>query len=201
MKRILVFILTALVSLQTFADEIELNIFGGYRIGGDMQDANTDEKSEFDETNSFGLLISQEYDSEYDMEFIYTSQNTDLINTSSPSSQRLNVDIEYFLIGGSQIWQEDKMDKFFGAAIGAIHLSPADTAFSSKSRFTLSIAGGAVYKLTKHIGLRLELRTYFSSLGDSSFFCSSDSSGGQCVFIGEGVLTQVEANMGLRFGF
>ena len=202
MKKILGFIFITLTSPQTFAEETEISIFGGYRIGGEIQNTNTDTTVDFDETNSFGILIGQEYESEYSMEFIYTSQNTDLnLTTTSPSTKLLNIDIEYFLIGGSQIWKGDKIDKFLGAGIGAIHLSPSNAVFSSQSSFALSIAGGAVYKFTENIGLRFELRTYFSSLGDSSFFCSSGSSGGQCAFEGDGVLSQVEANAGLRFRF
>ena len=202
MKKTLAFIFAALISSQTLADEAEISIFGGYRIGGEIHNSETDETVDFDETNSIGILIGYKYDAETFIEFVYTSQNTDLNDTStSPSTKLLNVDIEYFLLGGSQIWKGDKIDTFFGGGIGAIHLSPSNTGFSSETSVAISVAGGAVYKFTENIGLRFELRTYFSSLGDSSFFCSSGSNGGQCAFIGDGVLSQVEANAGLRFRF
>lgn len=202
MKKTLIFIFATLISPQTLADEAEISIFGGYRIGGELHDSNTDETVDFDEANSIGILIGYKYGAEHFLEFVYTSQNTDLNDTStSPSTKLLNVDIEYFLLGGSQIWKGDKIDKFFGVGMGAIHLSPSNNGFSKKTSFALSVAGGAVYKFTENIGLRFELRTYFSSSGDSSFFCTSGSGGGQCEFIGEDVLSQVEASAGLRFRF
>jgi opacity protein-like surface antigen len=202
MKKILSFIFVVLISPQALADETEISVFGGYRIGGEIQSFDTDQTVDFDETNSLGILIGYKYDAEYFFEFVYTSQNTDLNDTTtSISTKLLNVDIEYFLLGGSQIWKGDKIDKFFGAGIGVIHLSPANAVFSSTSKLALSVAGGAVYKFTDNIGLRFELRTYFSSLGDSAVFCNSGSNGGQCTFIGDGVLSQAEVNAGLRFRF
>jgi opacity protein-like surface antigen len=110
------------------------------------------------------------------MEFLYSFQNTNLNDGSVPGKKLLNIDVEYFQLGGSQIWSDKKMDHFFGATLG----------------------GGLVFKLTKNIGLRLELRAYFATMGNSEALCGS---GGQCIVVGSYLMNQADANVGLRFRF
>jgi len=199
MKKILGFIIFALTSPQTMAEGAEINIFSGYRSGGDLENATTGNKVSLDETDSYGIIIAKDYGPEHVMEFLYSHQNTDLSDANAtPSTKLLNVDVEYFQIGGSQIWVEEKIDKFFGATAGAIHLNPNDSSLSSKSRFAMSLGGGIVYKFTKNLGLRLALRGYFASLGNSETFCGS---GGQCIVVGSGFMKQFDANVGLRIRF
>jgi len=188
------------MSSQSMAEEgTEVSIFGGYRAGGELENTDTGNNASFGETNSYGVIIGTDYGARHVMEFLYSYQKTDLTDTGSiPNSKLLNLDIEYFQLGGSQIWDGEKTDKFFGGTLGAIHLSPNNSALSSKTRLSMSFGGGMVYKFTENIGLRLELRAYLSSLGDSSAFCGPNN---QCVVVGDGFMTQVDANAGVRFRF
>lgn len=159
MKKILGLIIAVLISTQCLAEDTEISVFSGYRTGGEMDNAVTGSKVELDEANSYGIIIGFDYGPEHVMEFLYSNQNTDLNDANTfPSTKLFNVDVEYFQLGGSQIWTGKKFDKFFGAGMGAIHLNPNNSAYSSKSRFAMSLAGGTVYKFTKNIGLRLEIR-------------------------------------------
>jgi len=151
-------------------------------------------KASFDETSSYGFIIGKDYGPEHVMEFLYSHQTTDI---SSAGVKLINLDIEYFQVGGSQIWAEKKIDKFFGATLGAIHLSPNESSRSSESKFAMSLGGGMVYKFTKNIGLRLELRAYFSAIGNSQTLCA----GNNCIVTGSGFMNQFEVNAGLRFRF
>jgi len=201
MKKIFSIIVLQLLFIfqPVLAEDTEISIFSGYRTGGDFENANTGLNVGLDESASYGIIIGQDYGPEHVMEFLYSYQNSDLIDANTvPGTKLLDVDVEYFQVGGSQIWNDKKIDKFFGATFGAIHLNPNDSSFSSKSRFAMSLGGGMVYKLTKNIGLRLELRAYFSSFGSSSTFCASN---GQCIVAGDGFMRQVDANAGLRFRF
>lgn len=198
MKKILSFLFLTLLSTQTFAKGTEISIFSGYRAGGELDNASTGQSAEFEETNSYGIIIGKDYGPEHVMEFLYSYQNADLNSTSTaPITKLLNVDIEYFQVGGSQIWVEKDIDKFFGATLGAIHLNPNDSTLSSKSRFAMSFGGGLVFKLSKTIGLRLEARGYFSSFGSSETFCNNSN----CIVVGDGFMRQFDANVGLRFRF
>jgi len=188
-----------LISQPILAEDTEISIFSGYRTGGDLENATSGLNVSLDESNSYGIILAQDYGPEHVMEFLYSFQNSDLIDANTvPGTKLLDVDVEYFQVGGSQIWSDKQIDKFFGATLGAIHLNPNDSTLSSKSRFAMSLGGGLVYKFTKNIGLRLELRAYFSSFGSSSTFCASN---GQCVVSGDGFMRQVDANAGLRFRF
>ncbi|HED35625.1 MAG TPA: hypothetical protein ENJ08_15630 [Gammaproteobacteria bacterium] len=122
---------------------------------------------------------------------------TDINDGNAPGQTLLNVDVEYFQIGGSQIWVDKKIDKFFGATLGAIHLSPNNSGYSSTSKFAMSLDGGMVYKFTKNIGLRLEMRSYFSSIGSSESLCLNNN----CIVVGSGFMRQFDINAGLRIRF
>lgn len=155
-------------------------------------------KISLQEGNSYGIIIGTDYGPHHVMEFLYSNQTTDLKNFSNPGSPlQLNLDVEYFQLGGSQIWSDKKIDRFFGATLGSIHLSPNNSAYSSISRFAMSLGGGIVYKFTENIGLRLEMRAYFASIGSSESFCVNN----RCVIVGSGFLNQFDANAGLRIRF
>jgi len=191
-------ILSQLILPPVYAAKTEISLFNGYRTGGTMQEASTGNRAELDESTSYGFILGRDYGPEHVMEFLYSHQNTSLNNTSlSPARKLLNVDIEYFQLGGSQIWKGKQLDTFFGAGLGAIHLSDNDSVYASRTRLAMSFGGGAVIKLSKNLGLRLELRAYFSTFGNSSNFCA----GNECVITGNGFMNQVDINAGLRFRF
>lgn len=198
MDKILSFLIFALISNHAVAEGTEVSLFSGYRSGGDLENAETGNKASFDETNSYGIIIGSDYGPEHVMEFLYSFQNTKLSNsTTINNTNALDVDIEYFQIGGSQIWASEKKDNFFGATLGAIHMNPNSAGLSSKSRFAMTMGGGTVFKFTKNIGLRLEVRGYFAALGSSESFCA----GSQCVVVGSGFMKQFDVNAGLRIRF
>jgi len=195
-------IFTLLGSLFTptlsMAKGTEISVFTGYRSGGDLENAQTGNKASFDQTSSYGIILGFDYGPEHVLEFLYSYQDTALSNSSTINSpESLNVEVEYFQVGGSQIWTDKKIDKFFGATLGSIHLDPDVSGLSSKTHFAMSLGGGVVVKLNKNIGLRLELRGYFAALGSSEAFCI----GGNCVVAGSGFMNQLDANIGVRIRF
>ena len=199
MKKILLLLVISLVSPQILAESAEISVFSGFRTGGELQDADTGSKVFFDETSSHGFIVGVDSGPEHVMEFLYSFQNTDLYGSSSASvTSTLDMDVEYFQLGGSQIWQQEKIDKFFGATLGVIRLATDDLPVSSKTRFAMSFGGGMVYKITKNIGLRLEARGYFAAMGSSSAFSAGN---GECIVVGDGFFRQVDFNAGLRFRF
>lgn len=198
MKKTLVFLFLTFLSTQTLAKGTEISVFSGYRTGGELDNASTGQSAKFEEGDSYGIILGKDYGPEHVMEFLYSYQNADLNSTSAaPNTKLLNVDIEYFQVGGSQIWVEEEIDKFFGATLGAIHLNPNNSSLSSESRFAMSLGGGMVFKFTKTIGLRLEARAYFSSFGSSDTFCNNNN----CIVVGDGFMRQFDVNAGLRFRF
>ncbi len=124
MKLSLSVLLLAIISSNAIARGAEVSLFSGYRAGGNIETANTSNTASFDETNSYGIIIGTDYGPQHVMEFLYSHQTT---NLSSAGIKLINVDIEYFQIGGSQIWVKKNIDNFFGATFGAIHLSPNGT--------------------------------------------------------------------------
>ena len=201
MKKLINMLLLVLISPCSFAEDTEISVFSGYRMGGELTSASSGNTAEFDDSSSLGFIFATDYGPEHVMEFLYSKQNTALREIGAypfTGNTLFNVDIEYFQLGGSQIWSDKKIDKFFGAGLGIIQLDPDDAAFTSKSRFAMSFGGGMVYKITKNIGLRLELRAYFSTFSSSSTFCDE---GNDCIIVGNGFMQQLDANAGIRFRF
>jgi len=199
MKKILGFLLITLVSPPILAEGTEISIFNGYRTTSSVEDSSTGDKLNLDETSSYGIIVAKDYGSKHVMEFLYSKQDTDLKNvTTYPNTKIFDLDVEYFQIGGSQIWADDKLDKFFGATLGVVHFDPVDTGYADTTRFAMSFGGGIVYKVTRSLGLRFEVRGYFSALGSSSTLCGS---GGKCLIVRDELLSQFDFNAGLRFRF
>jgi len=199
MKKLLGFLLLMLASPSILAEGTQISIFNGYRTSSDVQDADSGAKVRFDETSSYGLIFATDYGRDHVMEFLYTKQSTNLSDTSTaPATKIFDVDIEYFQIGGSQVWKGEKVDKFLGATAGVVHFEPTDSSYLETTRFAMSFGGGVVYKITKSLGLRLEGRGYFSALGSSETLCGS---GGNCLVVRDEFLRQFDVNAGLRFTF
>lgn len=199
MNKILGFLLLTITSTQSLAENMEISLFSGYRTGGEMDNASTGNKVKFDESNSYGVIIGSDYGPEHVMEFLYSNQSTGLRDNSTvPSTKLLNVEIEYFQLGGSQLWVDEKVDKFFGGTLGTIRIDPDNSSYSATSKFAMTFGGGVVFKLSNNIGLRLEARGYFASMGSSSTFCGNNN---QCVVVGDGFMQQFDVNAGLRVRF
>jgi opacity protein-like surface antigen len=125
---------------------------------------------------------------------MYTRQPTRL---TSGNASLFDVDISYLHIGGSLIWDEGSYDTFFGGGFGITQLAPDLSGVSSRTRFSMSFGGGAVYKFTKNIGLRIEMRAYITEIPkNDDVFCQ----GTNCV-VSNGLFTQADLNAGLRVKF
>lgn len=89
-------------------------------------------------------------------------------------------------------------EPFVLAGIGAGFFSPSDNSLRDVTKFSAQIGGGANYKISENLLLRLDARwipTFFN--GSSSGICS----GGCVVKLKSDVYSQFQANVGLQFRF
>lgn len=108
------------------------------------------------------------------------------------------MDITHVHFTAMSYFPKGKWEPFALLGIGAGHFAPKDSSMNTVTRFSAQIAGGANYKFTESILLRLEARyipTFFG--GSSTVFCD----GGCTVSVKSSVYNQFQANVGLQFRF
>jgi len=177
----------------------ELTPFIGYRIGGSFENAESGESIDLDEHASYGLIFNMMEKANTQYEFGWSHQDTsvDLIDG------KVDLDIDYFQLGGTYLWDGDIARPFLVATIGASHYRSHAEVSESDTFFAFSIGGGWKLWPKRRFGLRLEGR-YYGTLIDSNskIFCSSAPGGSGCLIQTSGkLLSQWEISAGGAFRF
>ena len=199
MLRLLLSILTICISTVNTvnAQEYVITPFAGWRASDSLEEANTGTTIKLDETRSYGLLLSLKQDPDVSYDFLFSRQNTQL-QPDSPTGSTESLRLDYYQIGGTVFYEYDKLHPFVTGGLGATHISPANDAFSSETKFSLSLGGGLKVPLTQHLGLRFEARGYGTVVGSNgAILCS----GGCVVKFNGSLFMQFEASAGLSVAF
>ena len=186
---------------------VEITPFTGYTMGGDFSNAATGQSLSLSDTSSIGIMLDfkQAADPRQPgsswIELYISRQPTKLRmdQTLLGGGTSLDVDVEYYHIGGTYGHAEGKVQPFVVGTFGATHMVPKQSGLESDTRFSLSLGGGVKLYLTEHVGLRLDAR-WFGTLfnGSGGIFCSN----GACLVTVQGdVLSQYSANAGLILAF
>ena len=188
------------ISTESMAQNFEVTPFVGYRFGGDFEDSGTGFGLDINESETYGVVLGINMSPETQLEILYSHQSTDIKPKGlfSPTSLT-DLDIDYYHLGGSYIWDpQKKLRPFIQASLGVARLNPDRAGLSSETRFSFGIGGGVKYFLTKHIGLRLDGRALGTLLNsNSAIFCS----GGCTVRVEGSTLWQFEGGLGIIFAF
>lgn len=171
----------------------------GYRFGGSVDDSVDDSKRDIGETSNWGLIIGDGYDPQRQIEFLYSHQGTEVESGLSAGSEAFDLDIDYFHLGGTYFTRLDnRIEPFVSGGLGVTHMSPSLSGLDSETRFSLSVGGGMKWFPVERVGLRLEVRGYFTLMeSDSAIFCS-----GGCRFhVSGNGFAQFETNAGVVFRF
>lgn len=181
----------------------------GYRMSSDF--TNDDEDAGdigLDDDAVFGVIFNAPYqsvggDAYTEWEFYYSHQSVGVDEAPASVDPDLDLDIDYFLIGGTYVGEGQSVRPYLAAEIGAAHFNPDGEGYDDDTVFAFSIGGGAQVSPAKRVGLRLEGRVLGAVMdSDSSLFCRSGSSGTTCAFRSSGdVLWQWEVSAGATFRF
>jgi opacity protein-like surface antigen len=196
------YLLLAVVILVTHlapavAQDYEITPFAGWRTSSSLEEEGTGATVNLDETGSYGFILSMKESLDTNYDFLFSRQNTELQSSTSPSTTE-PLRIDYYHIGGTIFYEHDKLHPFISGGLGATHITPANTIYSSETMFSLSVGGGLKFPLSQNIGLRLEARGYGTVVsGSGAILCS-----GGCVASFNGSLfMQFEALAGLSVAF
>jgi hypothetical protein len=180
----------------------------GYRMGGSFEDEQTGEEIDLDDDASFGVIINAPFDSVgadayTEWEFYYSRQSVGVDDVPAGLDPSLELDIDYYLLGGTYVGPGDSVRPFLAAEIGAATVSPDGPDYDSDTVFAFSIGGGAQISPARRIGLRIEGRALAAVVdSDSALFCQSGPAGSACAFRANGdLLWQWEISAGATFRF
>lgn len=207
MIRQLVFLLLCIGALPALAADkvkrFEVTPFGGYRIGGDFEDDDTGEEYDIDDDKAYGLLVNIMAEANTQWEFGWSRSETAVdVPSVNGSSDKLDLDIDYFQGGGTYLWDGKLAQPFMVATIGAAYLNP-DSSGDAETYFAFSIGGGWRIRPTERLGLRLEARVYGTVLdSDSDVFCRTGPDNNTCLIQSQSeVLWQWQMLAGASFRF
>lgn len=187
------------------ADDTSLfqaGLYGGYRMGGSLEDLETGEDRDLEDGSSFAVSLELRYgkgDDRY-YQLWYSRQATDV----DDGVESHDADVEYLHIGGTLPfggWEHAK--PYFAAGIGATRFSATGADTDDRTNFSGSAAFGLEIPLAQHAAIRLEARGYLTLVDtDGAFFCRTDDGEGVCrIVASSSTIFQAEALAGILIRF
>jgi opacity protein-like surface antigen len=202
------FLLLPSAFAQSFAQRIEVTGHFGYQLNGGL-DLSTTLFRRIDVQNSsnygatIGYLLGEHYGVEFDWNRARPNTVAQPIGGGS--------DIKVFTLNQNQYFgnfvlhfksQESALRPFAFVGLGASSLSTNRSGVSGATRFAFALGGGAKYNLTKHFGLRGQLKyspTYITTT-DGGYWC--DPFWGGCWAVGHShYLNEFDMTGGIIFRF
>jgi hypothetical protein len=152
-------------------------VYGGFRGGGDLTEATTEEKLHVDTTPSFALAVDIAYEPRKQLQVFYSHQKGDLSSAAGALAPvQVPLTIEYLHIGGTAFLEGMGDGGYASAGIGATRLTPNSPGLAAETKPSLSIAFGYMLPLVPGLGLRFEARGYATWIdSNGSLFCRTSS--------------------------
>ncbi len=153
----------------------ELTVFGGYRDGGRVEGFDTvvfpfKFTADLEGSASYGLALDLPVSADRQMELWVSRQSGALqsrYELSTGSRELGDLDVTYLHLGLVQSWFRRFGTVYVGVGAGVTLLEPQVTGGSADTRFSASLATGAKYVLSPHVGLRVDLRGYWTAANDA----------------------------------
>lgn len=181
---------------------IEVTPYVGYRGGGNWLAVDGD--ADLEGAVSYGVFVNfrAKYNTQWEVFYGRQSTQVDTVGATLDGSV-LDVDLDYFHIGGSYVFNDKRLSPFFAMTFGATRVSPGNSPLSDETYFSGSMGLGLRYELQRNLGLRLEARV-LSLFGKSNslVFCTVIDNEEACGLAGDGgAIPQGEVLAGLTFRF
>ena len=195
-KLLLVMVVATSPAAPAVAGSFELSVLGGFRLGGELEDASTGEYRSVEASPSFGLAIGFPLEPERILELVWTHQEGQVEGASADGGP-VGFDLDTIGIGGTADWRRGAWRPFLSGTAGLTILSPEQPGFDTAALFTMTLGGGVKLPVSPKVGLRFEGRGVFMLATSST---SGVCGGGRCVlsFSGSGMV-QLELLAGVTW--
>ena len=180
MRRTLLLTLALLLALPALAaaqeGRFEITPTAGYRLSGqvtayDDDGFSEDTDLEVDEGAIYGLTFDIPLGYRWQLELLANRQQSSFSfdpGLFDPSVDLGDVDIDYYHVGLLYEWGRGQVNPYGTAAIGLARIQPDSPAIDAEDQFSASLAGGVKLRFNENLGLRLEVRGYWTNL-DTDF--------------------------------
>ncbi len=154
---------TTIFSIQ--AQAIEITPTYGYQFGAKANYGSNYLK--VDDSGMFGIAVGYEVRTDYMLEVSYINMSTELRirdRIASPAESRLSdLNADWFMVGGTRYFGNDKVRPFFGGQLGLsvfstknVDLDIAPNGLDSTTKFSFGFKGGVVVMLSEVVGINLQ---------------------------------------------
>lgn len=178
-----------------------VTLYGGARGGGELIDKNAgDTAIKLDNGATASLSFDWLLSDGREAQVFYSFQRSALPGSVASRTSDIPVSISYLHVGGRVFFDGTNATSgsYVVGGLGITHFSPSLDGLSSEVRPSMNVGLGYQWMLSRQIALRTEVRGYVTLVNSNGgFFCSS----GCVVSIRGDTMTQVEALLGLSFGF
>ena len=193
----------ALAVTAPAAAQNAFTIYGGGRTSSGFRQAEPpNEDIEMSNGAAGSVGIEWPADAGRTFQLFLSTQRTKLdltgATTTPGAATEMPLQVSYIHIGGLNFFEGGLRGPYIVGGLGATVLSPSLQGTSTQIRPSMNVGIGYQWALAQSVALRTELRGYVTLINSSGqFFCS----GGCVVSIQGDAMTQVEAMVGLTFGF
>lgn len=164
-SRLIVTLIAFAFGALGYSQAVEITPTYGYQFGSKLNYGPNYIK--LDDSGMFGISLGYEIRSNYMLEVTYINMGTELRirdRIASPSESRLSdLNADWFMLGGTRYFGNDKVRPFFGGQIGFSVFSPdnvdldiAPRGLDSVTKFSFGLKGGVVVMLTERVGLNFQ---------------------------------------------
>ena len=182
--------LLVLGARPTFAQRWSASPFVGYRFGGSIENAVTGNSMSIKDHMSYGVELDiGRVRSGLSLALLYSHQSTSTDLRSVVPASKVEIDSDEMMVGVVQELYDDKFRPFVAAYAGATYVQPSG--YDQELRFGFGLGVGMNYYITKHVGVRMDVRGFGTIVdkGDG-FLCAN---GGCAAQWSETVFWQGEA--------
>lgn len=145
--------------------QLEITPTYGYQFGSKLNYGPNYLK--VDDSGMFAITVGYEARPNYMVEVTYINMSTELRirdRIASPSESRLSdLNVDWFMLGGTRYFGNDKVKPFFGGQLGLSVFSPNDVdrtiaprGLDSITKFSFGFKGGVVVMFSERVGINLQ---------------------------------------------
>ena len=181
----------------------QLTPFAGYRMGGEIDAADSNISIKLEDSPSFGLLLNWPTKDNTEWEILYSSQRTqaDISDAETADETTVDFDTQTLQLGGTYLFEgNNTVLPYLAMTLGGTYVS---TNGESDTFFSGSIGLGIKLFPSSRVGLRLEARAYGTLVSSSTrIFCNTAPEISGCaVQVAGDIAGQVETFAGLTVRF
>jgi hypothetical protein len=151
----------------------EIIPFGGYRWGGDVsaQDLDLDQTDvDLDSSGCYGLDLELALGPGLRLQLLADRQSSEFVDEDL--SGRLvslgGVDVTYYHLGLLYQWNPGRVKPYVGGSLGVGMIEPDDSQLADRDEFSAGVGGGFKVYLVDHLGIRVDLRGFWTNLDRAS---------------------------------